>query len=110
MGTETGMVKGIEAGWRSLNLPENAPEDVGKAILLCATAERGKERHKGTQNMRPFAGKIVWVSGGEAYEIEDNLQSLEPKWLGEENSRVLRRGQDFLMSEGTSWDVGRAKL
>lgn len=107
--TETGMVKGIELGWASNKLPENEPEDVGKAIILCATANRGesKERHEGA--VTPFAGKILWVSGGESYEIEDNLQRLEPEWLGRENSAVLKRGQEFLMSEGTSWDVGRSK-
>ncbi|PMD57849.1 putative 15-hydroxyprostaglandin dehydrogenase [Hyaloscypha bicolor E] len=107
--TKTGMVKGIELGWASNKLPENEPEDVGKAIILCATANRGesKERHEGA--VTPFAGKILWVSGGESYEIEDNLQRLEPEWLGRENSAVLKRGQEFLMSEGTSWDVGRSK-
>jgi len=106
--TETGMVAGIERGWKALKLPENAPEDVGKAIVLCATANRGAERHEGA--VTPFAGKIVWVSGGECFEIEDNLQRLEPEWLGKRNAETLRRGQEFLMSEGTSWDTGKAKL
>ncbi len=106
---ETGMVKGIEVGWKERNLPENEPADVGKAILLCATANRGAGNagHRGA--VASFAGKIVWVSGGESYEIEDNLQRLEPQWLGERNSEVLRRGQEFLMSEGTSWDTGKVK-
>ncbi|KAN0089093.1 putative 15-hydroxyprostaglandin dehydrogenase [Hyaloscypha variabilis] len=91
------------------NLPQNEPGDVGKAIILCATANRGAEKggHRGAAT--PFAGKIVWVAGGESYEIEDNLQRLEPKWLGERNSEVLRMGQEFLMSEGTSWDTGKVK-
>ena len=103
------MVKGIERGWAELKLPENEPEDVGKAIVLCATANRGTRegRHEGAK--MPFAGKIIWVSGGESYEIEDNLQRLEPEWLGKGNSEVLRRGQDFLMSEETSWDTAKAK-
>jgi hypothetical protein len=104
------MVKGIEKGWAALNLPANAPEDIAKSIILCATANRGQENEKHEGAAMPFAGKIVWVSGGESYEIEDRIQGLEPQWLGEENSRVLRAGQDFLMDEGTSWDVGRAKL
>jgi hypothetical protein len=107
------MVKGIERGWAELKLPENEPEDIGKSILLCATANRGssskgEQKHGGT--VTPFAGKILWVSGGESYEIEDNLQRLEPQWLGRGNSEVLRKGQDFLMSEGTSWDTAKSKL
>ncbi|KAE9365034.1 NAD(P)-binding protein [Stipitochalara longipes BDJ] len=106
--TKTGMVKGIERGWAALALPENQPEDVGKAIILCATANRRKgEKHDGA--VMPFAGKIIWVSGGEGYEIEDNLQRLEPQWLGKRNSEVLKKGQDFLMSEETSWDTESPK-
>lgn len=52
----------------------------------------------------PFAGKILFVAGGESYEIEDALQRLEPQWLGAENSRILERGQAYLMSSETSWD------
>ena len=62
------MVKGIEDGWRKLGLPENTPEDVARALVICATANRGHEKtHSGA--VLPFAGKIVWVGGGEAYEI-----------------------------------------
>jgi hypothetical protein len=101
------MVKGIERGWKKEGLPENEPEDVGKAIILCATANRGDGKHEGA--VTPFAGKLVWVAGGESYEIEDNLQRLEPEWLGKKNAEVLKRGQDFLMAEGTSWDTAKAK-
>lgn len=101
------MVKGIEKGWAERRLPENEPQDVGKAIILCATANWGREQHKGAA--MPFAGKILWISGGKSYEIEDNLQRLEPEWLGKENSAVLKKGQDFLMSEETSWDTESPK-
>jgi hypothetical protein len=57
----------------------------------------------------PFAGKILWISGGEAYEIEDAIQALEPQWLGEENSKILSKGQDYLASQGTSWDADKLK-
>lgn len=57
----------------------------------------------------PFAGKILWIAGGEAYEIEDSIQALEPQWLGEENSRVLAKGQGYLASQGTSWDADKLK-
>lgn len=98
------MVLGIEKGWYERGLPVNEPEDVARSILICATANRGREglTHHGA--CLPFAGKIVYVAGGESYEIEDRLQSLEPSWLGEENSRVLAKGQEYLASNETSWD------
>ncbi|GES64174.1 putative 15-hydroxyprostaglandin dehydrogenase [Aspergillus terreus] len=101
---KTRMVKGIEKGWYERQLPVNEPRDVAESILLCATANRGNsETHEGA--VLPFAGKILYVSGGKSYEIEDQIQQLEPAWLGEENSRVLQAGQEYLASAGTSWDV-----
>ena len=101
------MVKGIEDGWRKLGLPENEPEDVAKSIVLCATANRGAQGAAHLGAKMPFAGKILWIAGGEAYEIEDAIQALEPQWLGEENSKVLAKGQAFLASQGTSWDADK---
>ena len=85
----------------------NEPEDVARAIVICATANRGSGAltHQGAR--LPFAGKIVYVSGGESYEIEDAIQSLEPAWLGKENSRVLEKGQEYLASDSTSWDESK---
>lgn len=99
------MVKGIEKGWYERQLPTNEPRDVAESILLCSTANRGPdgETHHGA--VLPFAGKILYVSGGKSYEIEDEIQRLEPVWLGAENSRVLQAGQEYLASAGTSWDA-----
>lgn len=108
-GIETRLVKGIEEGWHKLGLPENEPEDVARSIVLCATANRGEQGQIHTGAKMPFAGKILWVSGGEAYEIEDSIQALEPQWLGEENSKILAKGQDYLASQGTSWDADKLK-
>jgi hypothetical protein len=118
---ETGMVAGIENGWRKLNLPENTPKDVAKGIIICCTANRGvvkydtktltpKKRvvHEGAKV--PFSGKIVFVGGGVSWEIEEKMDGLESVWLGKENSRVLKIGQEFLMNGETSWDVEKAKL
>ncbi|KAF2199967.1 putative 15-hydroxyprostaglandin dehydrogenase [Delitschia confertaspora ATCC 74209] len=119
--TKTRLVAGIERGWYALGLPVNLPEDVARSIILCATANRS---HKPTpdspqspQNPQtthpgaklPFEGKIVWVAGGESYEIEDAIQALEPQWLGEENSRVLAKGQAYLANGQTSWDAEKGK-
>ncbi|KAH8676556.1 hypothetical protein BGZ60DRAFT_562212 [Tricladium varicosporioides] len=102
--TKTQMVKGIEQGWEALKLPTNQPEDVARSIIICSTANRIPDNkiYKGAS--MPFAGKILFVAGGESYEIEDALQRLEPQWLGGENSRILERGQAYLMSADTSWD------
>ncbi|KAG4431078.1 hypothetical protein IFR05_013433 [Cadophora sp. M221] len=142
------MVAGIESGWRALNLPENEPSDVAKAILVCATANRclpppipssctsttsintstSTNAHtltiahtNGTPNpnkengiskpeghggaTHPFTGKILFVAGGASYEIEERMTGLEGEWLGQGNSKDLERGQEFLMREGTSWEV-----
>lgn len=80
---------GDRDGWYERGLPVNAPEDVGKAIILCATANRGVGAR------RPFAGKVGYVAGGESHEIEDQLQEVEPVWLGEEDSRVLETSRSI---------------
>ncbi|KAJ5397840.1 15-hydroxyprostaglandin dehydrogenase [Penicillium cosmopolitanum] len=105
--TKTRLVRGIEKGWYEKGLPANEPEDVARSILICATANRGQsgKTHGGAR--LPFAGKILWVAGGESYEIEDGIQSLEPKWLGDKNSQVLKQGQEYLASAGTSWDESK---
>jgi hypothetical protein len=97
------MVTGVIQGWRKLGLPENSPEDVARSFLLCASASRSEDGKSHNSARLPFGGKILWIGGGEAYEIEDSIQELEPQWLGEENSKVLAKGQAFLASAG-SWE------
>lgn len=97
------MTKGIEKGWLDRNLPVNQPENVARAMLICATANRAEVQNNHQEAKLPFHGKIVFVAGGESYEIEDRLQALEPEWLGKENSRLLKLGQDYLHNGGTSW-------
>ena len=102
-------MKGIEKGWYEQGLPTNEPEDGADSILICATANRGSngKTHEGA--VLPFAGKILYLAGGESYEIEDKLWELEPEWLGKENSAVLEKGQAYLASFGTSWDASKLK-
>lgn len=99
------MVSGIEVGWRKLGLPENEAEDVARAMIICATANRGQGLPSHQNAALPFTGKIVWVAGGQCYEIEDRIQALEPQWLGEENAKALAKGQAFLADDSTSWDA-----
>ncbi|KAF2179694.1 putative 15-hydroxyprostaglandin dehydrogenase [Zopfia rhizophila CBS 207.26] len=107
--TKTRLVKGIEDGWYERGLPANEPEDVARSIVLCATAHGSSEGKTHPGAKMPFAGKILWISGGEAYEIEDAIQALEPQWLGDGNSKVLAKGQEYLASQGKSWDADKRK-
>ncbi|KAL4973716.1 hypothetical protein BDW66DRAFT_153578 [Aspergillus desertorum] len=87
--TTTVMVKGIQEGWVRAGLPMNSPMDVARitaAVLGDATLN----------------GTSMYVEGGRAWEIEANLDRLEPVWLGEEPSKSLAKGQAVLGS-GMDW-------
>ncbi|KAL4751779.1 hypothetical protein BDW72DRAFT_202838 [Aspergillus terricola var. indicus] len=87
--TTTVMVKGIQEGWVRAGLPMNSPMDVARvtaAVLGDATLN----------------GTSMYVEGGRAWEIEANLDRLEPAWLGEEPSKSLAKGQAVLGS-GMDW-------
>ncbi|KAL4772944.1 hypothetical protein BDW60DRAFT_216162 [Aspergillus nidulans var. acristatus] len=87
--TTTVMVKGIQDGWIKAGLPMNSPMDVARitaAVLGDATLN----------------GTSMYVEGGRAWEIEANLDRLEPAWLGEEPSKSLAKGQAVLGS-GMDW-------
>lgn len=86
-----------------LQLPVNEPEDVARTMLICAAANRGINNETFEGAKLPFFGKILYVAGGESYEIEDRMQELEPDWLGEENSRSFAIGQAYLSDPNTSW-------
>lgn len=83
------MVKGIQDGWFKAGLPVNRPLDVAKVMA----------RVLGDKELN---GKSMFVEGGRAWEIEANIDRLQPQWLGEENSRTLLRGQQVLGS-GEGW-------
>lgn len=87
--TTTGMVKGIQDGWFKAGLPVNTPLDVAKVM---ANVLGDKELN----------GQAMYIEGGRAWEIEANINRLEPQWLGEEPSRSLARGQEVLGS-GEGW-------
>lgn len=93
--TRTVMTRGIERSWDAAHLPVNEASDVARVIAeICASAG--------------LNGKAMYVEGGRAWEIEDNLNRLEPQWLGEEPSKSLNRGQEVL-GKGEEWSRG-AKL
>ena len=94
------MTKPLEEGWSQRGLPTNEAADVAESMVICATANRAANTRTHHNAKLPFAGKILWVGGGKSYEIEDNIQRLEPRWLGAENSQELARSQEYLATSG----------
>jgi hypothetical protein len=64
-------------------MPLNTPLDVAKYIIQ-VTAEPTTH------------GRALFVTGGNAVDIEEGLDRTEPEWLGEKNSRELNAGQVIL--------------
>ncbi|KAL4793030.1 hypothetical protein BDV19DRAFT_380350 [Aspergillus venezuelensis] len=91
--TMTGMVTGVQDGWRRAGLPVNSPMDVA-VVMGRVLGDRG------------LNGTAMYVEGGRAWEIEGKIDELEPLWLGEECSRTLKRGQEVLGS-GSGWTEGK---
>jgi len=87
--TATAIVAGIEEEWYKAKLPVNQPVDVAKVIIDVTRSEG-------------LNGKAMYIEGGRAWEVEDNLNRLEPQWMGEEPSRSLAKGQE-LLGNGTGW-------
>ncbi len=81
--TDTIMVSGFAEAWKAENLPVNIPLDVAKISL-------------GVVCQADLNGKSIWVEGGRGWELEENIDRLEPQWLGEEASLSLARGQALL--------------
>ena len=81
--TATAIVAGIEEEWYKAELPVNQPMHVAKVILDVTRSEG-------------LNGKAMYIEGGRAWEIEDNINRLEPQWMGEEPSKSLAKGQELL--------------
>lgn len=87
--TQTESIKKIQEQWKQASLPTNSPREVSTvATGMLADA---------TLN-----GKSMFVEGGRAWEIEENIERLETEWLGEAPSKALAMGQEFL-DDGAIW-------
>ncbi len=64
-------------------MPMNTPLDVAKYIIQVTADPKAH-------------GKGLFVTGGNAVDIEEGLNRTEPEWLGEKNSRELNEGQVIL--------------
>ena len=69
--------------WQDKKMPLNTPADVAKYIIQ-VTAE--PQTH----------GKALFVTGGNAVDIEQGLAETQPQWLGEKNSKEFNIGQEIL--------------
>lgn len=81
--TDTQLLSGVRDEWTKNNMPMNTPGDVAKYIIQ-VTADQTAH------------GKALFVTGGNAVDIEEGLNRTEPQWLGEKNSRELNEGQVIL--------------
>lgn len=126
--TLTGMVSGIENGWRKAGLPTNKPEDIARVVVGLASANpmigpsmliniegEGASGRKleGAFNTSGYAwgenesgggvnGRAIYVEGGKGWDIEEGLAYTQPYWLGKGPTDRLVRGQKELGS-GDNW-------
>ncbi|KAI5297902.1 hypothetical protein KEM55_004094 [Ascosphaera atra] len=87
--TDTAITKGIKKQWEAAGCPINTPKQVAEIMMGMLAEER-------------MNGKATFVGSGRAFEIEENLDRLEPQWLGEEPSTWLTKGQATL-GNGLNW-------
>jgi NAD(P)-dependent dehydrogenase (short-subunit alcohol dehydrogenase family) len=87
--TQTDSIKKVEAQWKQAELPINTPEQVATLAT-------------GVLTDRSLNGTSMFIEGGRAWEIEQNIDRLESEWLGEAPSKVLALGQE-LLDDGSIW-------
>lgn len=87
--TQTDRIKKIEKQWTQASLPTNTPRDVSTVAT-------------GMLADQTLNGKSMFVEGGRAWEIEENIERLEAQWLGEGPSKALAAGQE-LLDDGAIW-------
>ncbi|KAJ5707668.1 hypothetical protein N7488_007469 [Penicillium malachiteum] len=87
--TETETIKKVEQQWKQASLPTNTPREVSTIATSMLV--------DGSLN-----GQSMFVEGGRAWEIEQNIERLEAQWLGEAPSKSLAAGQQ-LLDDGSVW-------
>lgn len=81
--TRTTLTKTVQDRWTKEGLPVSTPQEVA----LVSAGVLANDSLNGTS---------MYVEGGRAWEIEANIDRLEPEWLGEEPSKTLALGQKVL--------------
>ncbi|KAF7595217.1 hypothetical protein BBP40_006962 [Aspergillus hancockii] len=79
----TSLTKKVQERWAKEGLPVSTPQEVA----LVSAGVLADDSLNGTS---------MYVEGGRAWEIEANIDRLEPEWLGEEPSKTLALGQKVL--------------
>ena len=87
--TETESIKKVEHQWKQASLPTNTPEQVATVAASMMVDQS-------------LNGQSMFVEGGRAWEIEQNIERLESQWLGEAPSKSLAAGQ-MLLDDGSIW-------
>ncbi|KIW67668.1 hypothetical protein PV04_06900 [Phialophora macrospora] len=87
--TDTQLLAGVREEWVKNNMPMNQPADVAKYIIQVTASPTTH-------------GKALFVTGGNAVDIEEGINRTEPQWLGEKNSRELNAGQ-VILGLGMDW-------
>lgn len=87
--TQTDRIKKIEQQWTQASLPTNTPREVSTVAT-------------GMLADQSLNGKSMFVEGGRAWEIEENIERLEAQWLGDAPSKALAAGQE-LLDDGAIW-------
>lgn len=80
---------GVKDMWVREKMPLNAPEDVGRVIVQCASDN--------TLN-----GTAVFVTGGRFFDTEEGVTRTLPQWMGEKNAKIFLKGQ-ALLGLGDNW-------
>ncbi|KAJ5797320.1 uncharacterized protein N7503_006616 [Penicillium pulvis] len=93
--TETESIKKIEHQWKEASLPTNTPRDVSHVAA-------------GMLADSSLNGESMFIEGGRAWEIEQNIERLEAQWLGAEPSKALAIGQE-LLDDGSVWTAAPRK-
>jgi NAD(P)-dependent dehydrogenase (short-subunit alcohol dehydrogenase family) len=81
--TDTQMIAGVKKAWVGQLMPLNTPAEVARIIAQVA----------GDSSLN---GKSIFVGGGRGFDMEEGINRSEPQWLGEEQARLLNRGQAVL--------------
>lgn len=86
--TRTAMVTGVIAAYEAFGVPVNEPVDVANTLSYILTSG--------------VAAQAWYISGTKTYEIEDTLEAVKGKWLGDSVFEELLAGQSAL-GGGSNW-------
>jgi NAD(P)-dependent dehydrogenase (short-subunit alcohol dehydrogenase family) len=90
--------KTMAGGRMSVQLPVGRVEDVARVIA--GVVADGTVVSSGSEGVH---GRILYVTGDEAVDLEDGLRKAERAWLGERGKEVLSSAEEGWNGEGVEW-------